>query len=61
MIATTAHIGLQEWTALGDYGGHPRPTLFTIRIENKYHPIAAGGEDYVFNAEQGGRNVESTR
>jgi hypothetical protein len=46
---------------LGDYGGHPRPTLFTIRIENKYHPITAGVEDHVFNAEQGDRNVESTR
>jgi hypothetical protein len=35
--------------------------FFAIRIENKHHPITAGVEDYVFNAEQGGRNVQTAR
>jgi len=30
----------------GDFGGHPLPYRFTIRIENKNHPITAGVEDY---------------
>lgn len=30
----------------GDYGGHPAPEEFTIRIENKDHPITAGVEDF---------------
>lgn len=29
----------------GDYGGHPEPYVFTVRIENKDHPITAGIED----------------
>ncbi|MEK7404930.1 MAG: ThuA domain-containing protein [Acidobacteriota bacterium] len=30
----------------GDYGGHPKPYVFTIRIENKDHPVTAGVEDF---------------
>lgn len=30
----------------GDYGGHPAPEEFMIRIENKNHPITAGVEDF---------------
>lgn len=30
----------------GDYGGHPAPEEFMIRIENKDHPITAGVEDF---------------
>ena len=30
----------------GDYGGHPAPETFTIRIENKNHPITQGVEDF---------------
>jgi type 1 glutamine amidotransferase len=30
----------------GDYGGHPPPATFTIRIENKKHPITQGVEDF---------------
>jgi type 1 glutamine amidotransferase len=30
----------------GDYGGHPAPATFTIRIENKNHPITQGVEDF---------------
>jgi type 1 glutamine amidotransferase len=30
----------------GDYGGHPPPETFTIRIENKNHPITQGVEDF---------------
>jgi len=30
----------------GDYGGHPPPDTFTIRIENKNHPITQGVEDF---------------
>ena len=30
----------------GDYGGHPPPATFTIRIENKDHPITQGVEDF---------------
>ena len=30
----------------GDYGGHPPPEEFMIRIENKDHPITAGVEDF---------------
>lgn len=36
----------------GDYGGHPDPSLFTIRVENKNHPITAGIEDYEVFDEQ---------
>lgn len=30
----------------GDYGGHPPPATFTIRIEDKNHPITQGVEDF---------------
>ena len=30
----------------GNYGGHPKPETFTIRIENKNHPITQGVEDF---------------
>jgi len=30
----------------GDYGGHPPPEEFMIRIEDKDHPITAGVEDF---------------
>lgn len=30
----------------GDFGGHPKPYTFTIRVENANHPITAGVEDY---------------
>lgn len=36
----------------GDYGGHPAPEEFTIRIENKDHPITAGVEDFMTFDEQ---------
>lgn len=36
----------------GDFGGHPDPASFTIRIENKNHPITAGVEDYEIFDEQ---------
>jgi hypothetical protein len=36
----------------GDYGGHPDPALFTIRVEDKNHPITAGIEDYEIFDEQ---------
>ncbi len=30
----------------GDFGGHPKPYTFTVRVENKSHPITAGVEDF---------------
>ncbi|HSB15594.1 MAG TPA: ThuA domain-containing protein [Bryobacteraceae bacterium] len=36
----------------GDYGGHPPPYVFTIRVENKNHPITAGVEDFEIFDEQ---------
>jgi type 1 glutamine amidotransferase len=36
----------------GDYGGHPDPTSFTVRIENQNHPVTAGVEDYEIFDEQ---------
>jgi type 1 glutamine amidotransferase len=36
----------------GDYGGHPKPYVFTVRIENKHHPITAGVEDFEVFDEQ---------
>ena len=36
----------------GDYGGHPKPYTFTIRIEDKNHPITAGVEDFEIYDEQ---------
>jgi len=36
----------------GDYGGHPKPYTFTIRIEDKNHPITAGVEDFEIFDEQ---------
>jgi Trehalose utilisation len=36
----------------GDFGGHPPPYRFTIRVENKNHPITAGVEDYDIFDEQ---------
>ena len=36
----------------GDYGGHPDPAIFAVRVENKNHPITAGVEDYEIFDEQ---------
>jgi type 1 glutamine amidotransferase len=36
----------------GDYGGHPKPYTFTVRIENKNHPVTAGVEDFEIFDEQ---------
>jgi len=36
----------------GDYGGHPEPYKFTVRVENKNHPITAGVEDFTIFDEQ---------
>lgn len=36
----------------GDYGGHPPPATFTVRIENKNHPITQGVEDFEVFDEQ---------
>jgi type 1 glutamine amidotransferase len=36
----------------GDYGGHPKPYTFTVRVENKDHPITAGVEDFEIFDEQ---------
>lgn len=36
----------------GDYGGHPKPYVFTVRIEDKNHPITSGVEDYSMFDEQ---------
>jgi len=36
----------------GDYGGHPKPYVFTVRIENKDHPVTAGVEDFEIFDEQ---------
>jgi len=36
----------------GDFGGHPKPYVFTIRVENKNHPITAGVEDFDIYDEQ---------
>jgi hypothetical protein len=36
----------------GDFGGHPKPYTFTIRVENKNHPITTGVEDFDIFDEQ---------
>lgn len=36
----------------GDYGGHPPPAEFTVRIEDKDHPITSGVEDFLVYDEQ---------
>lgn len=36
----------------GDYGGHPKPYVFTVRVEAKDHPITAGVEDFEIFDEQ---------
>eukprot|EP01121_Diplochlamys_sp_Union-15-3_P018945 TRINITY_DN7017_c0_g1_i1.p1 TRINITY_DN7017_c0_g1~~TRINITY_DN7017_c0_g1_i1.p1 ORF type:complete len:318 (-),score=48.87 TRINITY_DN7017_c0_g1_i1:54-959(-) len=36
----------------GDYGGHPLPYTFTIRIENSNHPVTQGVEDFTIFDEQ---------
>ncbi len=36
----------------GDYGGHPEPYVFTIRVENRDHPVTAGIEDFEIFDEQ---------
>lgn len=36
----------------GDYGGHPKPYVFTVRVENKDHAITAGVEDFEVFDEQ---------
>lgn len=36
----------------GDYGGHPKPYVYTVRIESKDHPVTAGVEDFEIFDEQ---------
>ncbi|MBI3278348.1 MAG: ThuA domain-containing protein [Acidobacteria bacterium] len=36
----------------GDYGGHPKPYVFTVRVENRNHPVTAGVEDFEIFDEQ---------
>ena len=36
----------------GDYGGHPKPYVFTIRVENQNHSVTAGVEDFEIFDEQ---------
>ena len=36
----------------GDYGGHPAPADFTVRVEDKNHPITSGVEDFMVCDEQ---------
>jgi len=36
----------------GDYGGHPKPYVFTVRVEDRKHPITAGVEDFEIFDEQ---------
>jgi type 1 glutamine amidotransferase len=36
----------------GDYGGHPKPYVYTVRIEDKNHPVTAGVEDFSIFDEQ---------
>ncbi|MFN8008586.1 MAG: ThuA domain-containing protein [Terriglobia bacterium] len=36
----------------GDFGGHPDPAFFAIRVENHQHPVTAGVEDYEIFDEQ---------
>jgi type 1 glutamine amidotransferase len=36
----------------GDYGGHPKPYVFTVRVEDKNHPVTAGVEDFEIFDEQ---------
>jgi type 1 glutamine amidotransferase len=36
----------------GDFGGHPKPYVYTVRMENKDHPITAGVEDFQIFDEQ---------
>ncbi len=36
----------------GDYGGHPEPYVFTVRVEDKNHPVTAGVEDFDIFDEQ---------
>ena len=36
----------------GDYGGHPKPYVFTVRVENHAHPVTAGVEDFEIFDEQ---------
>jgi type 1 glutamine amidotransferase len=35
----------------GDYNGHPKPYTFTVRVENKDHPITAGVVKYYLDRE----------
>ena len=36
----------------GDYGGHPKPHLYTVRVEDHHHPITRGVEDFQIFDEQ---------
>ena len=36
----------------GDFGGHPKPYTFALRVENKNHPITVGVEDFDVYDEQ---------
>ena len=36
----------------GDYGGHPEPYVFTVRVEDRDHPVTSGVEDFEIFDEQ---------
>jgi type 1 glutamine amidotransferase len=36
----------------GDYGGHPKPYVFTVRIEHRNHAVTEGVEDFEIFDEQ---------
>lgn len=36
----------------GDYGGHPKPYEFTVRVEDHNHPVTEGVEDFMVYDEQ---------
>ena len=36
----------------GDFGGHPKPYVFTVRVENPDHPVTAGVEAFDIFDEQ---------
>ena len=36
----------------GDYGGHPEPYVFTVRVEDRNHPVTSGVEDFEIFDEQ---------
>lgn len=36
----------------GDYGGHPEPYVYTVRVEDRDHPVTSGVEDFEIFDEQ---------